>query len=467
MRLGRRYPFQPQLQGPVLINPMELPREDQRTIETVIPVRDQPQRRRPLSFLRKPQVVAVAVVLDQDRQTVKVRLVKARRPRAFSRLSPPATLQAGPQPPVVTKLLAALVDPPRPRQPKSKLQPPATLQQAQTPAPVETVIRIISAVLDRFSRRDAQQPQLGAPIVINPAAAQPPVETDVRVFFPVRTQTQRYRTEYKLLPPVVVSAAPQPPVVTALKLVIPQKRQHARYKTGWKLNPPAILASFPVVIGIYTTLAAIQTRAQYARRLPKSRLGRPPIVAVLTPPVVTKLLAVMVGGRTRAEAPRREPWYKLFSPAVIAPALLPPVVTDLMVALAYRTRLELARRAPHSVLSPPRVLLGFLPERIRVVAQAGASRLLRRGGKTRLQAPAKINPTPLPLLDQRTIRVVSWADRARDYRPKQAKSRVFPPVVVDLFAAITKYFNFPKPRGRSDTNPDSGKFDPPNPGGRV
>jgi hypothetical protein len=52
MRLGRRYPFQPQLQGPVVVSPMALPLEDQRTINVV-----RPDRRRQLSCGRRSSLL--------------------------------------------------------------------------------------------------------------------------------------------------------------------------------------------------------------------------------------------------------------------------------------------------------------------------------------------------------------------------------------------------------------------------
>jgi hypothetical protein len=389
-RFDRRDAQQPILGAPVVLNPMALPLEDQRTVNVVIPKADQRQQRRKSSSRLFPPVVAQSVTAPVVRLlSVFAPRVQQRARDLSSKLFPPAVVD---QPPVVTKLLTSLSESPRFRQLGTKVRPPATL--AAPAAPVETTIRVVKAVRARFDRRKAMQPVLRGPIVVDPAAAAgPPVETDLRVVLPVRRQPGRHTTKSRLNPPAVVGAAPQPPVETDLRVVFPVRTQRQRYATKYELQPPAVVAaqSGPVVVGILTTLAAIQTRAQHRKRTRLRSLLRPPAVVnqpavppvetelrvvypvrrqpgrhgtkyellppvvVRQPPVVTDLLSTLAAIQTRAQRPKRDlPKSRLSRPAVIGPPAQPPVVTDLRTV--FPVRLHPDRYGTTYELLPPTVV---------------------------------------------------------------------------------------------------------------
>jgi hypothetical protein len=358
-RFDRRKAMQPILGAPLVVNPTALPLEDQRTVNVVIPKADQRQQRRKSSSRLFPPVVAQSVTAPVVR-LLSVFAPRVRQARDLSsKLFPPAVVD---QPPVVTKLLTSLSESPRFRQLGTKVRPPAVL--AAPAAPVETTIRVVKAVRARFDRRKAMQPVLRGPIVVDPAAAAgPPVETDLRVVFPVRTQRQRYATKYELQPPAVVSqggspvvvgilttlAAIQtraqhrkrtrlrsflrppavvnqpaaPPVETDLRVVFPVRRQPGRHGTKYELLPPTVVRAAPVVTDLLTTLAAIQTRVQRPKRvLPKSRLKPPAVIGPpAQPPVVTDLRTVFP---VRLHPDRYGTKYELSPPTVVFAAHICP-----------------------------------------------------------------------------------------------------------------------------------------------
>jgi hypothetical protein len=135
---------------------------------------------------------------------------------------------------------------------KYELQPPAVVSQGGSPV-VVGILTTLAAIQTRSQHRKRTRLRsfLRPPAVVNQPAA-PPVETDLRVVFPVRRQPDRYGTKYRLLPPAVVGAPPQP----------------------------------PVVLDILKTLVAVQARVEYQKRAPGSTLSAPAVIDPAPPPPV-------------------------------------------------------------------------------------------------------------------------------------------------------------------------------------
>jgi hypothetical protein len=423
MRLGRRYPFQPSLPGPVVISAMALPLEHQRTISVVRPDRTRERDPRATSsFLRPPLAAAAPLTDDQQRLRLTLAEQPGQRPLS-SKLSAPSDFAATltddqqrlrvvlaeapaatraqqpilqgpvvidpPAGPVESNLRVVLAPAQQQRPLASKLHPP--IERAADP--VETVIRVVKAVRATFDRRKAQQPVLGAPVVIDEAAAPdapvvtrllsffaprvrqrelasklsppatletfPPVETVIRVVKAVRARFDRREAMQPVLgaPVVVDEAVAAAPVETNLRVVFPVRTQRQRHGTKYELQPPAVVgeavAGGPVVVGVLTTLAAIQTRAQYRKRPTEYRL-RPPTV-VNEGPVVTDILTTLAALQTIVQRQKRDlPNSLLSPPAVVGPPLQPPVETVLRVV--FPVRLQPDRYGTKYGLLPPVVI---------------------------------------------------------------------------------------------------------------
>jgi hypothetical protein len=310
MRLGRRYPFQPQLQGPVVISAMALPLEHQRTISVVRPDRRRERDPRAThSFLRPPQPAAAPITVDQQR----LRLVLAETP-------------------------------PQQRPLASKLSPPI---EAAAP-PVETVIRVVRAVRSRFDRRKAQQPVLGSPVVIDEAAApDPPVVTRLLSFFAPRVRQRELVS--RLSPPAVVDpAVGDAPVVTGLRSVFASRVPGQARALSSKLFPPAVVAQPPVVTKLLVSLAESPRLRQLGSKV------RPPATLETFPPVETTIRVVKA---VRARFDRRKAMQPVLgAPVVVDPAVeaTDPVVTDIRVVFPVRTQRQ--RHATKYELQPPAVV---------------------------------------------------------------------------------------------------------------
>jgi hypothetical protein len=262
--------------------------------ELLTSLSESPRYRQPGTKLRPPATLATFPPVETT-----IRIVKAVRARFDRRKAMQPVLRGpivvdpavvGGGPPVETDL--RVVYPVR-RQPgrhstKYELQPPAVVSTGGAPV-VVGILTVLAAIQTRAQHRKRTRIRsfLRAPSVVNQPAA-PPVETDLRVVYPVRRQPGRHATKYELLPPVVVR---QPPVVTDL----------------------------------LTTLAAIQTRAQRPKRaLPKSRLSPPAVIGPpAQPPVVTDLRTVFP---VRLQPDRYGTTYDLLPPTVVRAA---PICPDL------------------------------------------------------------------------------------------------------------------------------------------
>jgi hypothetical protein len=386
MRLGRRYPFQPSLPGPIVISAMALPLEHQRTISVVRPDRTRERDPRAThSFLRPPQPAAAPLTVDQQRLRVVLAETPPQQRPLASKLSPPieaaappvetvirvvravrATFDrrkaqqpvlgspvvideaAAPDPPVVTRILSFFAPRVRPRELASKLFPPAVVDQP----PVVTKLLVSLSESPRF-RQPATK--LRPPATLETF---PPVETTIRVVKAVRARFDRRKAMQPVLgAPVVVDPAVEAddPVVTDIRVVFPVRTQRQRYATKYELQPPAVVSTggAPVVVGVLTTLAAIQTRAQYRKRPTKYEL-RPPTV-VNEGPVVTDILTTLAALQTIVQRQKRDlPNSLLSPPAVVGPPLQPPVETVLRVV--FPVRLQPDRYGTKYGLLPPVVI---------------------------------------------------------------------------------------------------------------
>jgi hypothetical protein len=355
MRLGRRYPFQPQLQGPVVINPMALPLEDQRTISVVRPDRSRERDPRAThSFLRPPQSDQADAGLTVDQQRLGVVLAE----------SPPQRPLA------------------------SKLSPPT---EAAAP-PVETVIRVVRAVRSRFDRRKAQQPVLGAPVVIDEAAApDAPVVTRLLSFFAPRVRQRELAS--RLSPPAIVDpAVGDSPVVTGLRSVFASRVPGQARALSSKLSPPAVVDQPPVVTKLLVSLAENPRLRQLGTTL------RPPATLEVFPPVETTIRVVKA---VRARFDRRKAMQPVLgAPVVVDPAVeaTDPVVTDIRVVFPVRTQRQ--RYATKYELQPPAVVsTGGAPVVVGVLTTLAAiqtrAQHRKRPTKYELRPPAVVNEGPV------------------------------------------------------------------------
>jgi hypothetical protein len=393
MRLGRRYPFQPALPGPVVISAMALPLEHQRTVNVVRP--DRLRERDPRathSFLRPPQPAAAPVTVDQQR----LRVVLAETP-------------------------------PQPRPLASKLSPPV---EAAAP-PVETVIRVVRAVRATFDRRKAQQPVLGAPVVIDEAAvADAPVVTGLRSVFARRVPQRELAS--KLSPPAVVD---QPPLVTKLLSSLAESPRFRQL--GTKVRPPATLETFPPV---ETTIRVVKAvRATFDRRKAMQPvLGAPVVIdpaVEADAPVVTRLLSVFA---PRVPQRARDLSSKLFPPATLE--TFPPVETTIRVVKAVRARFD-RREAMQPVLGAPVVVDPAVEATdpvvtdLRVVFPVRTQRQ-RHATKYELQPPAVVSTGSAPVVVGVLTTLAAIQTRAQ-YRKRPTKYELRPPTVVNEGPVVT------------------------------
>jgi hypothetical protein len=384
MRLGRRYPFQPQLQGPIVISPMALPLEDQRTILVVRPDRRRERDARQTTTFLRPPVLAAAVALTYDQQ--RLRLVLAEQPGQrplSSKLSAPAAaaLTEGQQ---RLRVVLAADTSAQQRPLASKLSPPI-FQQAVDP--VETVVRVVKAVRARFDRRDAQQPILGAPVVIDPMALPLEDQRTVNVVIPKADQRQQRRKSSSRLFPPVVGQAPSPVVTRLLSVFAPRVRLR---ELASRLFPPAVVDQPPVVTRLLTSLSESPRFRQLGTKV------RPP--AVLAAPAAPVETTIRVVKAVRARFDRRKAMQPVLrGPIVVDPAAAggPPVETDLRVVFPVRTQRQ--RYATKYELQPPAV-----------VSTASAP------GSARSCAPRRSSTSPPPPRLKPTFGLCSRFDGSRE-----------------------------------------------------
>jgi hypothetical protein len=397
MRLGRRYPFQPQLQGPVVISPMALPLEDQRTINVVRPDRRRERDARQTTTFLRPPVLAAAVTLTYDQQRLRVVLAETpaqqQRPLA-SKLSPPIFQQAG--------------------------------------APVETVIRVVKAVRARFDRRDAQQPILGAPVVISPMALPLEDQRTVNVVIPKADQRQQRRKSSSRLFPPAVAQSVTAPVVRLLAVFAPRVQQRARDLSS-KLFPPAVVDQPPVVTKLLTSLSESPRFRQLGTKV------RPP--ATLAAPAAPVETTIRVVKAVRARFDRRKAMQPVLrGPIVVDPAVAAgaPVETDLRVVFPVRTQRQ--RYATKYELQPPAVVSqGGTPVVVGILTtlaaiQTRAQHRKRTRLRSFLRPPAVVNQPAAPPVET-DLRVV-YPVRRQPGR-HGTKYELLPPVVVRQPPVVT------------------------------
>jgi hypothetical protein len=429
MRLGRRYPFQPQLQGPVVINPTPLPLEDQRTVNVVRPDRRRERDPRLTSSFLRPPILDAAASLTADQQRVRV-VLSAETPAQQRPLA-------------------------------SKLSPPIFEQAA---APVETVVRVVRAVRARFDRRKAMQPVLGAPLVVDPTPLPLEDQRTVNVVIPKSDQRQQRRKLSSRLFPAAADQGSSPVVIGLLKVFAPRVLQRA---LASRLFPPAVVDQPPVVTKLLTslsesrrfrqlgtkvrppaTLAAPQppvetnirivraVRARFDRRKAMQPVLRGPIVvdpaAAANPPVETELRVVFP---VRTQRQRYATKYELQPPAVVSQAGAPVVVGILTTLAAIQTRTQHRKRTPSkSRLSPPAVVSAApqppVVTELRVVFPV---RLQpdRYGTKYRLLPPAVVGPVAQPPVVLDILKTLVAVQARVEYQKRMPGSTLSAPAIID------------------------------------
>jgi hypothetical protein len=310
-----------------------------------------------------------------------------------------------------------------------------------------------------------RKPNLGPkpPVIIGPLPTQGQQTVTVRLVA-VRTRVEevRHLARFNLAGPTVVAqAAFFGPEVTLVRarprptarnlgepVVYPQTGEIAVTVVRTRPRPTTRRLTAVVYAATGEIGAALggRTRLEAQRRAPRSKL-RPP--TVLRVPSVEQaedtIRVVLVRARPRPTRKALAPPTALRVPAIeqrrrtvevtlvrarprpTRRVLAPPVAVEVVV---YRTgRPALVRARPPkttSFLKPPTIVFEERPpERFEIAVEITRVSLIRRGPFSRLFPPAVIAPTPLPTVDQRTIRVALVKTR-----PRPTRHRLTPPATL-------------------------------------
>ena len=310
----------------------------------------QTERRPGKSFLRPPAVVDPAPPVET---TLQLALVRIRPPLAGAKLSPPAVVA---DPPVETTVRRVLAPKPQAQRYRSLYfgTIPQVVDPAVPPPPVETTVRLSLAQI----RPAPTSSKLFAPAAVDPPP-QPPVETTVRRFLAPKPQTQRYRSIFFGLIPLVVDPAEEqgpPPIETVIRRALTKSRP---VPTKSIVRPPATLeppaAQPPVSDGVRVSLAAQIPRGFGRHRKAGWSIGGPQVVNVFEGEGQRTPRLVLAPPR-----PRRLTRAFVRAPQVLAPP--PPVETTVRTAFALPPRKRWIRsllQRPQAVTSDAQAVVSF------------------------------------------------------------------------------------------------------------
>lgn len=363
--------------------------------------------------LRPPVVVRVPSV-EQEQQTIRVNLVRGRAGKTATHVFPPTVLRVPSVEQQLRTLRIALV---RGRAGKTewRLYPPTVVAGVTYPGS--------RVVLTKIRPRPTEK-VLRPPVVVRVPSVEQEQQT-IRVAF---VQTRPRPTEKTLRPPAVIRVPSVEQEQQTIRSSLVQTRPRP---TTTDLQPPAVIIDRPPVdVTAQVALVRIRPRptttvlgppifykatSQIRKQLVRTRPR--PTVRSLKPPTQLRTFATGKPSLTRTR-PRHTIW-QLRPPTVVRVPSVEQEQRDKRIALV-RTR----PRPTHTELRPPRVLAAFRDNKLRVVLAPA------RRPKTRNVRPTVLYKPPVVT----TLR--SWVTRTR---PRPTVKRIYPPTVV----FETVFVNYP------------------------
>lgn len=357
-------------------------------------------KRRGTHYRLAPPTVVRVPSIEQQEQTIRVTLIRARPRPTVKTLSRPTTLQtfAGP--------FVALIKT-KPRSTTTLLLPPTVIRVPS----VEQAEDTIRVTLVRTRPRSTVR-LLGEPTTLQTFPG-PHVSI---------TATRPRKTSYRIELPTVIRIPSVEQQEQTIRISLVRTRPR---RTIWFLRAPTV-SRVPSVEQIEQT---IKTALHVTRPRPTIRRLSPPTVVITNPPVDTTV-NVTLSGRTQIEAQRRVSRYKLNPPTAVIP--LPTLrVQTIQVNLT-----KLARRFVRSKLARPTVIsvTTFAASKTPLV------KTRPRGTVTRLLSPQVVR---VPTVEQalRTIHVALIKTH-----PRQTTRLVGQPTVLRIFQAAKVTLAQIKPR---------------------